>query len=98
MQLLSGSGHIQYRGITPGSSEEMKNSRLFSVSPSLALPSWKQKRYSAVCRKKTTKINAQNVCMFVSASDRGLTAPVSEECEDNGASKASPCSAGTPDA
>lgn len=32
MQLLSGSGHIQYRGITPGSSEEMKNSRLFSVS------------------------------------------------------------------
>lgn len=32
MRLLSGSGHIQYRGITPGSSEEM---RTLSLSPSL---------------------------------------------------------------
>lgn len=33
MRLVSGSGHIQYRGITPGSSEEMK-----TLSPSLSPP------------------------------------------------------------
>lgn len=32
VQLLSGSGHIQYRGITPGSSREMKNSLSLSLS------------------------------------------------------------------
>lgn len=35
VQLLSGSGHIQYRGITPGSSREMKNSLSLGKTASL---------------------------------------------------------------
>lgn len=35
MRLLSGSGHIQYRGITPGSSEEMRTLSFPSRSVSL---------------------------------------------------------------
>lgn len=52
IQFLSGSGHIQYRGITPGSSEEM---RAFSLFPS----------HSAMDKTNhTTKIQTRcNVCL-----------------------------------
>lgn len=59
MRLLSGSGHIQYRGITPGSSEEMRTLSFPSRSVSL----WWIKQITLPKKIKKNVCLACNACL-----------------------------------
>lgn len=57
MRLLSGSGHIQYRGITPGSSEEMRT--LFPLSLCVSV----MDKTNHATKKKKKKMSASLVML-----------------------------------
>lgn len=71
MLLLSGSGHMQYRGITPGSSDEM---RILSFHRSLLVSLWRIKT------NHTSKTSVWPYCLSFSPGRQ----EISKKIEDSG--------------